>query len=177
MEGTIGEIRLFAGNFAPVGWAFCQGQLVSISSNAALFSILGTGYGGDGVTYFALPDLRGRIPVGVGLGAGLSNVVLGQQMGEESVTLGMANLPQHSHATTQVALKCTTLPGDKSSPEGNVPAVIPGVDAYSSIPTGNMMAMGGVSGAAGGGSSHENRPPMLAMNYIICVSGIYPQMG
>ncbi|MEN9798594.1 MAG: hypothetical protein RL653_2290, partial [Pseudomonadota bacterium] len=97
MDPFLGEIKLFAGNFAPTGWAFCHGQLLPIAQNSALFSLLGTTYGGNGQTTFALPDLRGRIPVGFGQGPGLTNRNLGDMSGVESVTLQVSNLPQHAH--------------------------------------------------------------------------------
>ena len=100
MEGTIGEIRMFAGNFAPRYWAFCQAQLISIASNTALFSILGTTYGGNGQTTFGLPDFRGRVAVGVGTGPGLSNVVLGEMGGSSTITLTTNNMPAHNHTAT-----------------------------------------------------------------------------
>jgi microcystin-dependent protein len=100
MEGTIGEIRMFAGTFAPRTWAFCSNQLISIAQNTALFSILGTTYGGNGQTTFALPDFRGRVAVGTGTGPGLPNVQLGQMAGTPTVTLLTTNMPAHNHAVT-----------------------------------------------------------------------------
>src|SRR6188508_367844 len=103
MEGTIAEIRLFAGNFAPRNWAFCQGQIMSISQNTALFSILGTTYGGNGQTTFALLDLRGRVPVGTGQGPGLSDKQLGEEAGQEAVTLTVNDMPAHVHTNSAPA--------------------------------------------------------------------------
>ena len=118
-EPFIAEIRLFAGNFAPRGWAFCDGQLLSISQNTALFSLVGTTYGGDGRTTFALPDLRGRVPVGVRQGSGLSSRNLGERGGAETASLGVDHLPPHSHP---VSLRASSQRGDSSDPANKVPA-------------------------------------------------------
>ena len=115
-EAFLGEIRMFGGNFAPVGWAFCQGQLLPISQNTALFSLLGTTYGGDGVQTFALPDLQGRVPLGMGQGPGLSPYVEGQTGGAESFTLTTQQMPAHSHAVAATGSQSTT------DPKGAVPA-------------------------------------------------------
>ena len=163
----IGQITLFAGNFAPRGWAFCQGQLLSIAQNTALFSLLGTTYGGNGQTTFGLPDLRGRVPMGMGQGPGLSLYVQGQMGGVETVTLISTQMPQHTH-TLQASSALPTV----ADPTG---AVLP--SGYSRIyATGTTgVAMGATSIAAAGGSQpHENRQPYLAMNYIIATEGIYP---
>ncbi len=123
MEGTIGEIRLFAGNFAPRTWAFCNGQLLPIAQYQALFSILGTIYGGDGRTTFALPDLRGCVPIHPGNGPGLSDRRLGQRGGAETVALNQLNLPSHTHAATAtVTPPALGVEGDTASPAGAIPA-------------------------------------------------------
>lgn len=174
MDGTIGEIRMFAGNFAPAYWALCDGTLLAISSNSALFSILGTTYGGDGRTTFGLPDLRGRVPIGVGTGSGLSAYSWGATGGVEGVTLNTTQIPAHNHTATG-QLKSNGGPGDAPSPasayfgEAND-------DVYASTADGTMAA-DGVNVTVnnnGGGLSHENRQPYLACYYIICTSGIYP---
>src|SRR5262245_42833413 len=121
MDSFIGSIILFAGNFAPRGWAFCQGQILSIAQNTALFSILGTTYGGNGQTTFALPDLRGRVPIGTGQGPGLSNIDLGEQSGSENVTLLASNMPPHTHDYIPAASQT----GSSDSPVGLVPATDP----------------------------------------------------
>src|SRR6187551_576055 len=123
MESFIASIILFAGNFAPRGWAFCQGQILSIAQNTALFSILGTTFGGNGQTTFALPDLRGRVPMHWGQGPGLTNRTLGEIGGTENVTLTVNNLPSHTHVSTLTAAQpSSNLAGNADSPNGNIPA-------------------------------------------------------
>jgi microcystin-dependent protein len=166
----IGEIRIFAGNFAPRGWAFCNGQLLSISQNTALFSLLGVTYGGDGRTTFALPDLQGRVPMHAGRGPGLTTRSLGQQGGVESVTLAASQMPQHTHA-----LQATTDPATLNAPTTTrTLARSRGGFAYQS---------GGGTGAtlssqtladAGGSQAHNNMQPYLALSFIIALQGIFP---
>lgn len=169
MEGYIGQIMMFAGNFAPKNWAFCQGQLLQISQNTALFSILGTTYGGNGTTTFGLPNLSGRVPVGTGQGAGLSSVQLGQAWGTESVTLTTNQIPAHTHALVGV-----TEDGNSNSPTNNFPANTKGTDTdYRASGTATQMAAGAI-GIAGGSQPHTNMQPSLGMNYVICMYGIYP---
>lgn len=167
MEPLLGQVLLFGGNFAPRGWAFCEGQLLAVSANDALFSILGTTYGGDGRTTFALPDLRGRVAIQQGTGAGQPSYSLGQKAGIEHTTLSTANLPA---AVIQVGV--STEDGDLTEPIGNVPA-IPANDAkiYANSGTGSLKA-GSIAGAAG--TSFSNLPPVLTLNYIIAIEGIYP---
>lgn len=174
----LGELLLFAGNFPPVGYAMCNGQLLSISQNAALFSILGTTYGGNGTTNFALPDLRGRITVGPGQGPGLSPYVLGEIAGSEAVTLISTQLPSHSHAVNAVANgqsngtnipDATVLFGTAYASEtGN-----PQVPFYSTAAPSLNLAPNAV-GPAGGSQPHENRMPYLALNWCIALFGIFP---
>lgn len=182
----IGQVTLFAGNFPPRAYAFCQGQLLPIASNTALFSILGTTYGGDGRTTFALPDLRGRCAIHPGRGPGLSTYVLGERQGIETVNLNLLQLPSHSH-TVQVTEGSASLPvnstagsEDSSDPAGHVLANY-GTEAYTSeAATGNYGAPAPVTGMAltlqntGGSQSHENRRPFIAINYIIALQGTYP---
>ncbi|TAF75342.1 MAG: phage tail protein [Bacteroidetes bacterium] len=170
MEGTIGEIRMFAGNFSPRTWSFCNGQIISIASNSALFSILGTTYGGNGTTTFALPDFRGRVAVGTGTGPGLSNIVLGQAGGTETNVLSTANLPAHTHPMT-----ASTDAASTNSPAGNSLAVNPrgGITPYAPGAA-NQVPMGSVTGSAGSGIAVNNMQPYLGMNYVICLMGIYP---
>lgn len=163
-EAFIGQVTLFAGNFAPRGWAFCSGQILPIAQNTALFSILGTTYGGDGQTTFALPDLRSRVPTGPGQGPGLSNVNLGEQSGVESVTLTQAQMPAHGHT---VAASSTA--GTASRPAGNFPA---GNGSYAA--TSDSAMNPAMIQAAGGSQPHENRQPYLGLNFIICLEGIFP---
>jgi microcystin-dependent protein len=166
----IGEITLFAGNFAPRGWAFCNGQLLPISQNTALFSILGTTYGGNGQTTFALPDLRGRVPIHAGQGPGLSNYTLGQVGGAENVTLQTSQLPAHSHAVNAVAGG-----GNQASPVGNLPAIEStgtSKDYSNAAATGAMNA--GMIGNAGQGQPVPVIQPYECVNYIIALQGIFP---
>jgi microcystin-dependent protein len=168
-EPFVGEIRMFAGNFAPRGWALCDGQLLAISQNDALFSLLGTIYGGDGRTTFGLPDLRGRIPVHTGSGPGLSPRQIGAKAGTETETLTIAQLPAHSHAA-----KAQATPGDSGNPKNrhwaatsNTPA------AYSNDPANSDMAAAMLS-PVGGNQAHSNMMPYLCVNFIIALFGVYP---
>jgi microcystin-dependent protein len=170
MEPFLAEIKLFAGNFAPRGWAFCDGQLLPINQNQALFSLLGTMYGGDGRTTFALPDLRGRVPVHPGNGPGLSPYSIGQMGGAETVTLTVQQLPAHSHS-----LNANAQNGDTSDPPGSSLADTKGSDKdYMKSGVVNTEMSPNSIGATGGGQAHENRQPYLAVSYIIALQGIYP---
>lgn len=186
MEPFLGQITLFGGNFAPRGWAFCDGQLLAISQNNALFAILGTTYGGDGRTTFALPDLRGRAPIHAGTGPGLSNYRLGQRGGIETVTLNVTEIPSHTHTATG-QIKASITSGTTNDPNGNIlsTAVTPidrsttvNSNIYTSANNANVnMAANGVGvtvGNTGGNLAHENRPPFLAINYIIALIGTFP---
>ncbi|MFD2569033.1 phage tail protein [Spirosoma soli] len=169
MEGYIAEVRLFAGNFAPRGWAFCQGQIMSIAQNTALFSLLGTTYGGNGQTTYALPDLRGRVAVGPGQGPGLPAVNLGQVAGAPTHTLIITEIPAHNHPLNGV-----TEPGDVASPAGAYLAGTGGLDPEYRA-SGTLVGMAPQSiGIAGGSQPHNNMQPYLGLNYIICMEGIYP---
>lgn len=163
----VGEIRMFGCNFAPQGWAFCDGRLLPITQNTALFSLLGTTYGGNGTSNFALPDLRGRVPVNWGQGPGLSDYVLGQAAGSETVTLTSGEMPQHSH---QVAANNGS--GTVTRPAGAVPART-GTSNYAAAPDGTAMNAGMLS-SAGGSLPHANLQPYLALNFCIALQGIYP---
>lgn len=166
----IGEIRLFAGNFPPRNWAFCNGQLLSIAQNTALFSILGTTYGGDGRTTFALPDLRSRVPIHAGQGPGLSNYNLGQTGGAENVTLTQNQLPAHNHGVNAVAQG-----GNQASPAGNLPAVEStgtSLDYSNAAATGQMSP--GMIANTGGGQPVSVVQPYQCLNYIIALFGIFP---
>ena len=168
MEPYLATIMMFAGNYSISGWAFCQGQLLNIAQNTALFSILGTTYGGNGTTTFALPDLRGRVPVGTGTGPGISPVSIGQAAGSESVTLLATNLPAHSHPMTG-----STLVGNASVPTNAVPANSGALDKeYSTVLTSNV-AMA-PTGLAGGNQPAPVRDPYLGITYLIALQGIYP---
>ncbi|TGD78049.1 phage tail protein [Hymenobacter wooponensis] len=170
MEPFVGEIMLFAGNFAPKGYLLCQGQLLNISQNTALFSILGTTYGGNGQTNFALPDLRGRFPMQQGQGPGLSYHSQGEMAGTETVTLLNSQMPAHNHQ-----LNASTAAGNSDSPSGNVLANNGrGGPQFTSAGTTNTPMNPQSVGVAGGNQPHENMPPYLALNFCIAVDGIYP---
>ena len=180
MEGTIAEIRMFAGNFAPRNWAFCQSQLLSIASNTALFSLLGTNYGGNGQTTFGLPDFRGRVPVGTGQGPGLSNYSLGQMSGTETNTVANGNFPAHSHPFSgSVTMPATAVAGNADVPQANYPATLSGTTMYSTVNNGSglgNMQLALVAAPAGAASPTpvNNIQPVMGMNYIICMFGIFP---
>ena len=168
----IGEIRLFAGSFAPDGWALCQGQLVAIAENDALFSLIGTTYGGDGEQTFGLPDLRGRVPIHQGSGPGLSQRFIGERAGAETVTLSAAQLPAHSHALVATAAPASATAG----PAAGVLATA-SVKLYGTGTPSTALANAAIAPASGGNQPHENMAPFLAVNYIIALYGIYPQQG
>ncbi len=167
-EPFLGEVRMFAGNFAPNGWAFCDGQLVSISQNTALFTLLGTLYGGDGVSTFALPDLRGRAPVHAGQGAGLSPYVQGQSGGTETETLQVAQMPAHSHLVSSDNGDT----GASSQPSNQLLASSGGATIYNSKPDSTMNPS--MIQNAGGSQPHNNIQPYLCVSFIIAVQGYYP---
>lgn len=176
MDPFIGQILMFAGNFAPRGWAFCDGQLLAIAENTALFSILGTTYGGDGRTTFGLPDLRGRVPMHPGNGPGLSSRRLGEKGGVEEVTLTTLQMPSHTHTGTGT-IQCASGQPDESNPAGTVPASLTnGTEGYAETPNGNMKANGvNLTIANNGGSqAHPNVQPYQCVNYIIALVGVYP---
>ncbi len=158
----IGEIRMFAGNFAPAGWALCQGQLLPISGNDTLFNLIGTTYGGDGQQTFALPDLQGRVPMHAGNGH-----TLGEIAGTETVTLTTAQIPAHSHVP-----QANSGSGPQSSPSGNVWANSTNLPYSASAPSAAMAAQAVQS--SGGNQPHDNMVPYLVINFIISLFGIYP---
>jgi microcystin-dependent protein len=168
-----GEIRLVGFNFAPVDWAFCDGSLLPIDQYAALFNLLGTTYGGDGQTTFALPDLRGRAPIHMGQGNGLSNRIQGQQLGEESVTLTTNQMPSHSHPVAVLSTTGTTTSAQNSYLAGSSTSD----NRYSTNAPTTTMNAGVLQPTSGGSQPHENREPLLVMNYIIALYGIYPSQG
>jgi len=169
----VGEIRIFAGNFPPSGWALCNGQLLSIAENEVLFILIGTTYGGDGESTFAVPDLRGRAPVHQGTGPGLSNVVLGQQFGAEQVTLTANQIPAHTHLVSATSAK-----GNSAAAAGAIPAAdAAGITAaYSSTAVAATLRSGAVS-SVGGSQPHDNMQPFLVINYIISLYGIFPSQS
>jgi len=165
----VAEIRLFPGNFAPHGWALCNGQLLPISQNTALFSLLGTQYGGDGKSTFALPNLQGRVAVGAGQGPGLSNWDVGQSGGEATHALNTSEIPSHTHAVKTAA-----------APDGGAPSNTrllarssDNASLYHAPTNAKPMAAASVS-PMGNSWAHNNRPPVLALNFIIALQGIFP---
>ncbi|WP_022834972.1 phage tail protein [Salisaeta longa] len=172
-EPFVGEIRMFAGNFAPKGWALCDGQLLAVSQNNVLFSLIGTLYGGDGRTTFGLPDLRGRVPVHAGNGPGLTARRMGGKGGVEEVQLTSNQLPVHDHVP-----QASGDSGRQFTPVGNAPASFQGgLAAYGEAATYNFPPESMDSSALqaeGGGQPHTNMQPALCLNFIIALSGIYP---
>ncbi|QBN20166.1 phage tail protein [Flavobacterium nackdongense] len=178
----IGEIRLFAGNFAPYGWAFCDGSLLQISENDTLFALIGTTYGGDGQSTFAVPDLRGRVPIGVGQGAGLSNRVLGEKIGQETVTITAANVPSHSHTGRIVvsnANATTTVPSASSSigTSGSFSGrtFLPNLSYNTSVP--DILLQTVTTSSVGTSTPVSITKPRLGINYIISLFGIFPSQN
>ena len=166
----IAEIRIFAGNFAPRSWAFCNGTLLQIAQNTALFSLIGTTYGGDGRTTTALPNLKGRAPMHPGRGPGLTSRRLGERGGTETVTLSEAQMPNHTH-TLQAALSR----GGTGSPAGNALNRSVGEMAYQTDTASNLVSMASQMAANTGGSqSYTNMQPYLALNFIIALQGVFP---
>lgn len=159
----LGEIRLFGGNYAPLGWAVCAGQLLPVAQYDALFTLLGTTYGGDGQTTFGLPDLRGRVPVHQG-----PLHTLGEQGGQETVTLLAGQMPAHSHVA-----QGSTAAAQSGAPAGRVLAATSAAPVYST--TGSTTSLG-LTSAAGGNQPHENMQPFLALQFIIALEGIYPSL-
>ena len=168
----IGEIRLFSYTFAPRGWVDCSGQLLAISQNDALFALLGTTYGGDGQNTFAVPDLRGRIPISQGQGPGLSNHTIGEQAGTETVTITSLQMPGHTH----IAI-ATTAAASLSAANGALLGTVSGDTLYTNDATGltpGVMAANSISGDGGGNQPHNNCMPTLTARFCIAVEGIFP---
>lgn len=175
----IGEIRLFAGNFAPAGWTFCDGSLLPISENDVLFQLIGTTYGGDGQSTFALPDFRGRVPIGMGQGVGLSNRIIGETGGQESITLSTANMPSHTHlgqivvnngnATTSVPTVSSSI-ATSGSFSGRT--FLPNLSYNSSVP--DILIATVTTSTVGNSTPVSLSRPRLGLNYIISLFGIFP---
>ena len=183
MDPFLATIILFGGNFAPRGWAFCDGQLLPISQNSALFSILGTTYGGDGRTTFALPDLRGRAPIGPRNGPGLSSYREGQRGGVQDVTLNITQMPSHNHiATSASTLSGQSAPGDDDALGAGLSIASgssSGSEIFSESAPNTIMNAGSVATTTtvqnqGGSQGHTNMQPFLAVNYIIALVGTFP---
>ncbi|MES2112208.1 MAG: tail fiber protein [Bacteroidota bacterium] len=174
MNNYLGEIRMFGGNFAPKGWQMCNGQLLSIAQYSALFSLLGTSYGGNGTTNFGLPNMASRAPVHQGTGPGLSNYVLGETTGTENVTLLITELPAHGHS-----VNANSQAADQSTPGGflpalsNDPAAGTVINSYIDKPGDSVMNPLMLQ-MAGGSQPHTNLQPLLAVTFIIALSGIFP---
>ena len=168
----VGEIRIFGFNFAPTGWALCAGQILPISQNTALFSLLGTYYGGNGTSNFALPNLQGCAPVNQGQGAGLSPYVMGQSGGVSTVTLNANQMPAHNHN-----VQCLAAGGDSNTPVNHGFAEVTAgrgtTNLYAASSDGTTMNATAIS-SAGGGQPHNNMAPYLAVNFCIALIGIYP---
>lgn len=171
-EPYVGEIRMFAGNYAPEGWMLCEGQVLSISENEVLFTLIGTTYGGDGQSTFGLPDLRGRVPIHAGTGPGLSPRALAQQGGAENVTLTQNQLPLHSHA----AYASNDPASNDYTAATGVPGNTGGANIYGLMGTPGPMTANAI-GPAGIGGAHNNMAPYLCVNFIISLYGLYPSQN
>jgi len=171
----VAEIRIFAGNFAPKGWAFCDGQLMPISQNTALFSLLGTNYGGDGRSTFALPNLQGAAPLGAGQGPGLSLRDLGETGGSQTVTLLASEIPAHTHAARASTTGGVNSPANATWGEsklGKTP-----MSVYAASGADNVAMSPQALAVAGGGLPHNNMPPYLCLTFIIALQGVFPPRG
>jgi len=166
-EPYIGEIRMFGGNFAPAGWMFCAGQLLPISENDALFTLIGTTYGGDGEQTFGLPDLQGRVPIQMGTGSSGVNHVIAEMSGAEAVTLTTNQIPSHNHVVGAANGATGT------TPSGAVPGAVTAAARYYVGPPSSIVTMAN-SGLVGGNQPHENMAPFLCVSFIISLFGIYP---
>lgn len=171
-EPFLGQIAFVPYNKAPNGWADCNGQLLSIAQNQALFSLLGTTYGGNGTTTFALPDMRGRVLISQGQGPGLSPYIIGEIGGAETVTLTTQQMPAHTHTVNAVSAE-----GNQNSPTNNLPADTKGLDKEYSDVAANTTLKGTMISPTGGSQPHENRPPFVTLRCIIALQGIYPSFN
>lgn len=174
-----GEIRAFAFDFAPLHWAFCQGQLLPISQNTALFSVIGIQFGGNGVSSFALPDLQGMAPMGSGDGPGLTSRTVGEPAGTASETLLPSEMPQHTHAVTVEGANATAaVPQGNFLAKGLVPGARPSPrPTYAAGAATTALAANALAPFTGGGQPHNNMQPYLALNFCICLSGEFPVRG
>lgn len=181
----LGEIKIFTGDYAPEGWAFCHGQQMSLATNQALYSLIGVRYGGDGRTNFNLPDLRGRVPVHKGDMPDGVSFRMGQSLGAEYVRLKNTDLPEHGHnlridAGTPLALPVQAADtGTSAAPKGHYPAIVPGLKQFGPAGATEQTAAvyEGFSPMSGSSIEHENRQPYLTVNFIICINGMYPPRG
>jgi microcystin-dependent protein len=168
----VGEIRMFGGNFAPAGWALCDGSLLPISENEMLFQLIGTTYGGDGQSTFGLPDLRGRVPIHQGTGTGLSSRILGQMGGVENVTLTPSQIPSHNHPLVAAGAAAQAT----AEPTGSLPAIA-NTDLYSAPKSGTLAMDPAAVGDSGSSEAHTNVAPFLCVNFIISLFGIFPSQN
>lgn len=167
----VAEVRIFPFNFPPTGWAFCDGQLLLISQNTALFSLLGTTYGGDGKSTFALPNMQGNAPMQQGQGAGLSLHDLGETAGSETVTLLESEIPSHSHG-----FQASNADASDDSPAGKALAVTDRLNIYTAVSPSSTMSDNSLT-SAGGDLPHNNMQPYLTLNFCIAMQGIFPPRG
>jgi microcystin-dependent protein len=172
VDPFVAEIRIFPFNFAPKGWAFCDGQLMPLSQNTALFSLLGTVYGGDGKSTFALPDLQGNVPMQPGQGQGLSLRDLGEMGGTETVTLLESEIPQHTHM-----IAASAADGVATSPTGQLVANGVGINMYSTSTSPVTQLNAQAVPPAGGSLPHNNMQPYLTLNFCIALQGVFPPRG
>jgi microcystin-dependent protein len=170
----VGEIRIFGFSFAPRNWAFCDGQLLSISQNTALFSLLGTYYGGNGTTTFALPNFQGRTGVQQGTGPGLSSYVIGEETGSETVTLTQGQLPLHNHVVNAIIPVAVTQELHSPTPAAFLASSSPDFVYSDAAPSPNTSLWSGAIAVAGGNQPHDNTQPFLVLNFCICMAGVYP---
>jgi microcystin-dependent protein len=171
----VGEIRMFGGSFAPVSWALCNGQLMNISDNTTLYTLIGTTYGGDGTTTFALPNLQSRIPIHMGQGSGLSNYVLGQPGGTENVSITTSTMPQHNHTVVATVNTAST-----NLPTGAIlaqPAAVTGTVLYDTVAAQTPTLAANTITAQGGNQPHNNIMPIVAVTFIIALFGIFPSQN
>lgn len=171
-DNYLGEIKLFGGNFAPLGWAACDGRLLPISENDALFALIGTTYGGDGQVTFGLPDLRGRVPIHQGTLSGGSTYVIGQMAGTESVTLLTGNLPAHTHP-----FACSSVAGTTNDPTNGYLAAADSFQPYSNGTSPDTNLNANAVGMIGGSQPHDNTVPFQAVQFIIALQGIFPSQN
>ena len=174
MEPFIAEISMFAGNFAPRGWSFCDGQFLPIAQNTALFSLVGTTYGGDGETTFRLPDLKGRTPIGAGRGPGLSNINLGQRAGNSQYVINSQNMPAHSHVIGPISLPISTNAADGQDVEDNYLATTAHNHYHNATDSSISINAPATTGSTGSYTALSTYQPSLAVNHIIAIQGTYP---
>jgi microcystin-dependent protein len=176
MEGTIATIMMFGGNFAPRNWAFCAGQILPIAQYTALFSLIGTYYGGNGTTNFGLPDLQGRVAVGAGQGPGLSNYSLGEASNAETATMTLGQMPTHNHSSGTVSIPVSGSNASLEEANGNILAT-PGTDIYATPGTSPAVNYGSFSASVlpqGSGQPFSIMQPYECINFVICMSGVFP---